>query len=52
VTGDGRVTAKDVVAETLAVVFGSRDPRYDVNHDGKMNLKDLEIVTRQLGRRC
>jgi hypothetical protein len=46
------VTAADVVAETLAILVGSRNPRYDVNHDGKVNLKDLEIVIRQLGKRC
>jgi hypothetical protein len=52
VTGDGRVTAKDLAAETVALLFGSHNPRYDVNHDGRVNLKDLEIVIRQLGKRC
>jgi hypothetical protein len=52
VTGDGWVTSADVVAETLALLYGSHNPRYDVNHDGKVNLKDLKIVIRQLGSRC
>jgi hypothetical protein len=52
VTGDGRVTLADVAAETLALLRASQNPRYDVNHDGKVNLIDLAIVVRQLGRRC
>jgi hypothetical protein len=52
VDGDRRVTLADAVAETLALLRGSREARYDVNHDGKVNLKDLEIVIRQLGTRC
>jgi hypothetical protein len=52
VTGDGRVTASDVVAETLALLLESQNPRYDVNHDGKVNPADLPVVIRHLGRRC
>ncbi len=52
VDGDSRVTWRDLLAEALAVLFGSREPRFDLNNDGRVNLADLRIVTSQLGRRC
>ena len=52
VDGDGRVTARDVLAEGLAVLFSRNNPRYDINHDGRVNLVDLLIVIMHLGRSC
>jgi hypothetical protein len=45
VTADGRVTAADVIAEAL--LGWTQDPRYDVNHDGKVDLTDLGIAIHQ-----
>lgn len=52
VTGDGRVTIRDLVA--VAEHMGRRryDPRYDLNHDGRITVADLFLVLRQLGRSC
>jgi hypothetical protein len=52
VTGDGRVTVADYTAEYLAIFRGSHSPRYDVNHDGRVNWTDLSIVAAQVGTRC
>ena len=50
VTGDGRVNVLDIVA--LVHRFRSSDPRYDLNHDGTVDVRDLLIVIRQLRRIC
>jgi hypothetical protein len=42
----------DYVAEYLAILRRSNDPRYDVNHDGRVNCADLAIIKSQLGQRC
>ena len=52
VTGDGRVTWRDALAEARALLRHSRNVRYDVNGDGRVDARDLEIVVRKLGRRC
>jgi len=52
VNGDGRVTYLDYVAEYLAILFRNHNPRYDVNHDGKVNNADLALVQSQIGQRC
>jgi hypothetical protein len=52
VTGDGRVTIADVLAEARAIMRGSTNSLYDINHDGRVNNADLQIIARQLGRSC
>ena len=52
VDGYGRVTWRDVLIEGLAVLLRRNDPRFDINHDARVNVKDLLIVTGQLGRIC
>ena len=52
VTGDGLVTAADVVAEVRAIRKRSLDPKYDLNHDGHVDVLDLRFVARHLGQRC
>jgi hypothetical protein len=44
VTGDGRVTLKDVVFVVRSLF--TQDPRADVNRDGYVTLKDLKLVLR------
>jgi hypothetical protein len=56
VTGDGKVKVLDVVL--IALHMGKKQgqwgyhPKYDLNNDGKINVKDLLIAVHQLGRRC
>ena len=50
--GDGRVTARDVLIEAVAVLFSSNNPRFDINHDGRLTIVDLLIVIRQVGKSC
>ena len=46
---DGRTTAEDVALHIKEVVSGRNDPLYDVNRDGKVNLKDtLHLLYRLL----
>jgi len=51
VTGDGRVTGYDVAA-IGAHIIGRYRAKYDLNHDGRVNMQDVRIAIRQLGRRC
>ncbi len=51
VTGDGRVTAYDVAA-VGAHIIGRYNAKYDLNHDGRVNMQDVRIAIGQLGRRC
>jgi hypothetical protein len=51
VTGDGRVTGRDVAA-IAAHTFGRYRAQYDVNGDRRVNRQDVQIAIRQLGRRC
>jgi len=52
IDGDGRVTLSDGLLEALAVLFGRKNPRYDINHDGQVNIDDLLIVGSQIGKSC
>jgi len=40
------------VLEALAVLFGRKNPRYDINHDGQVNIDDFLIVGSQIGKSC
>jgi Ca2+-binding EF-hand superfamily protein len=46
------VTLRDVIAEGLAILFRRQNPRYDINHDGRVNLGDLLLMMSQLGKSC
>jgi hypothetical protein len=50
VTGDGIVTPEDAAVITSQV--GKRTTRYDITHDGKVNVKDVLAAVRQLNRTC
>ena len=50
VDGDGRVTALDLFR--IARAFGSAGPRYDLNHDGIVNVVDMIVVALHFGQRC
>lgn len=52
VSGDGRVTVADVLAIFEHVGRKRYDPAYDLNHDGKVNGRDVRIVVAQLGTVC
>ena len=52
VNGDGRVTARDLALVLAHFGRNRYDPRYDLNHDGRINSVDAMIVRRQLGRVC
>jgi hypothetical protein len=52
VTGDGRVTWRDVDKIARAIARHSRDRRYDVDGNGRVGSHDLALALRQLGRRC
>ena len=53
---NGEVSVKDVVlvAKHMGKKQGQRgyNPKYDLNGDRRINVKDLKIVMKQLGRRC
>jgi len=51
VNGDGRVTPRDVSA-IAAHIIGRYQAKFDLNHDGRVNMEDVKIAIRQLGRRC
>ena len=40
-TGDGRVNWRDIAAASRALRHRNRDTRYDVNRDGRVNLRLL-----------
>jgi hypothetical protein len=46
------VTARDLAE--VAMQIGRRRPNlyYDINRDGRVNVLDLVIVVRALGKRC
>ena len=50
--GDGKVTITDLLLESAAINRHSTNPLYDINHDGKVNNTDLQLIAQQLGRRC
>jgi hypothetical protein len=56
VTGDGRVTGADVAA--IVRRWGAEagdedyDPRYDLDKNGRIGLRYLQIAISQLGRHC
>jgi hypothetical protein len=50
VTGDGKVSGRDVAAVARAK-HRAYNPLYDLNNDGKVNLKDLKIVIIDMIRR-
>ena len=52
IDGDGRVTLRDLVTEALAILFRRQDPRFDINHDGRVNIGDLMLMMSQLGKSC
>jgi hypothetical protein len=52
VTGDGRVTLKDLHAVAYAVARHSHNARYDVNRNGHVGFGDIISTASQLGRRC
>jgi len=43
VNGDGKVTGRDVAAVARSM-HKPYDSKYDLNDDGKVDLKDLKIV--------
>jgi hypothetical protein len=51
VTGDGRVTPRDVIA-IAAHMIGRYRLLYDLNHDHRVNREDLRLAIGQLGHRC
>ena len=51
-TGDGRVTLTDLLAVFNHLGRKRYDPVYDVNRDGKINGRDLQMVIAQLGTVC
>jgi hypothetical protein len=52
VTGDGRVTWRDIQKIAHAIARHSRDFGYDVDGSGRVGIGDLRFALRQLGRRC
>jgi Tol biopolymer transport system component len=52
VTGDGRVTFRDVLAIAIRMLLRRYDPRFDVNGDGVIDRLDLRIAIQQLGTTC
>jgi len=56
VTGDGKVTAADIVQ--ILLHLGARrgdwryQAKYDLDSDGVVNLTDVFLAIRQLGTRC
>jgi len=52
VTGDHRVDLRDVLAISRHMSTHHADLRYDLNHDGVVDLRDVQIAIRQFGRRC
>jgi hypothetical protein len=46
------VTIKDVQAIQLAIAQRPSDRRYDVDGNGRVNVKDLKLALDQLGQRC
>jgi hypothetical protein len=52
VTGDGRVTLRDLGAIALRIALRRYDPRFDLNGDGVVNRADFLIALRQLGTTC
>ncbi len=53
VDGNGRVTVDDLLLVVRHVGRNAAyDPRYDVNHDGRIDAADVGIVRKQLGTRC
>ena len=51
VNGDGRVTSRDAAA-IAAHIIGRYRAKFDLNRDGRVNMEDVRIAIRQLGRRC
>ena len=52
VTGDGRVTLRDLAAIALRIALRRYDARFDLNGDGVINRLDFGIALRQLGSAC
>ena len=52
VTGDGKVTWKDVGKIAKAIAKRSHNPRYDVDSNSRVGFADLVFALKQLGRRC
>ncbi|BFT74527.1 hypothetical protein PAENIP36_59690 [Paenibacillus sp. P36] len=48
VDNDGKLTVADLVAVAKAFGKTSFDPRYDLNHDGVVNIEDIAFVARKL----
>lgn len=49
---DGRVTGRDVLTELAAVMLRRRDARFDLNHDGRVDLRDVLFALNHLGESC
>jgi nucleoside-diphosphate-sugar epimerase len=53
VTGDGRVTVRDVVRLFVRILRASPyDPAFDLNADGEVTITDLRLALGQLGQTC
>jgi hypothetical protein len=57
VTGDGRVTGRDLVQVMFRWLLSfispsAYDVRFDPNRDGRINVRDVVLVFRQFGRSC
>jgi hypothetical protein len=52
VTGDGRVTWRDIDRIARAIAARRYDSFYDVNADGRLTGGDIWAAVRQLGRHC
>lgn len=52
VTGDGRVTVRDLIAIATHFRRNANGSRYDLNLDGRVDAGDIRIALAQLGARC
>jgi hypothetical protein len=52
VSGNGRVSFRDVAIITRAVAKGQYRIEFDVNHDGRLSHADITAAAKQVGKRC
>jgi hypothetical protein len=46
------VNFHDVIIELRAILKGRQNPKYDINHDGTVDVDDLLLVIDHLGEKC